>query len=148
MLFRSRANDLTGPHAPAGQQSTGDLRLVIAAAPFIDLRRATKFGQIANRRVVQQAPLTQIIQQRTVSLIVHRRDNIAHPFDRREWFRSMNVPRDFIKDGQKRVDRDEPNARFGVSVAPPQRFLLRPKVAQVVLADAQGVRTSFWMIAG
>ena len=85
-------------------------RPVVATAGGVDARRATEFGQVADQRRIEHAPLRQVFEQGRVRLVVHRADDVAHSLDRRERLRAVDVPGDLVEDGQERVDRHEPHA--------------------------------------
>src|SRR5688572_439225 len=55
-----RADDLTGPHAAAGEQGARDLRPVVAAGAAVDLRRAAELAPDDDRHVLVQTALVQI----------------------------------------------------------------------------------------
>src|SRR5207253_6649839 len=85
---------------------------MIAPAGRIDFGRAPKFRQASNQRFIQQSALHQILKQRAVTLIVHWRDDVPHPLDRRKRFGAVDVPGDFIKNRDERIYRHKPNPRF------------------------------------
>ena len=85
---------------------------MIAPAGRIDLRRATELGEVADQGVVEHAALREVFNQRAVTRVVHRRDDLPHALDGRERFRAVNVPGDFVEDGDEGVDRDEAHAGF------------------------------------
>ncbi|TWT34262.1 hypothetical protein Enr8_16560 [Blastopirellula retiformator] len=105
----------TSLNAASGKIDGKALRPVIATAGRIDARRATELGQIANQRILEQAAIDQIGQQRRIGLIVHRRDDLFLALDRGERLRAMDVPGDLVEDGQEGVNRDEADARFDQS---------------------------------
>src|SRR6185369_12844230 len=59
-----RANNLSGFHPAAGEQSTGSFWPVIASGVFVNRWRATEFTPHHNRNVLVQAALVQIFDQR------------------------------------------------------------------------------------
>ena len=64
-----RADHLAGPHAAAGQQGAADLRPVVAAGVFVDLRRAAEFAPDDDRHVAIQPALVQVFDQGADALI-------------------------------------------------------------------------------
>ena len=128
------ADDAAALHAAAGEVARKALRPVVAPAGRIHARRAAELGQVAHQRRVQHAALVEVFDQRAVRLVVHRRDDVLHAFDRRERLRAVDVPGDFVEHGEERVDRDEPHARL--DQPPRQQAALAEAVHAVALADA------------
>ena len=91
------------------------LRPVISATGRVNARRSSEFRQIANERVFQEPSLNQVFNQSAVTLVVHRCDDVLHPFDRCKRKRAVDIPGDLVKDGQEGVDRHEPDTRFDQS---------------------------------
>ncbi len=60
-----------------------------------------------------------------------------HAFDRREGARAVDVPGNFVEDGEKRVHRDEPHA--GLDQPPRQQTALAKAIHAVPLADLLGL---------
>ena len=59
-------------------------------------------------RVASRSPaLVEVFDQRAISLIIQGANDVAHPFDRGEGLRAVDVPGDFVENGQERVDRHE-----------------------------------------
>src|SRR5688572_23743860 len=110
--FIAFADDPSALHTAARKITGPALRPVVASAGRIYFWRASKFSQIANKRVVEHPALDEVFDKRAVSLIVHRRDDLFHAGDRSEWFRSVNVPRDFVENRDERIDRNETDAGF------------------------------------
>src|SRR5205814_3565322 len=54
----------------------------------------------------------QVLEQRTVSVVEHRTDQIAVATDGTEWSGAVNVPGNVVENRLKHVERDEPNAPF------------------------------------
>src|SRR6185503_10802620 len=94
-------------HTAAGKIYGPALRPMISATCRIDLWCTAKFGEARNHGFIEHPSLHQVLEQRAVTLIVHRRNNVPHSCDRREWFRAMDVPGDLIEHGNKGVDRHE-----------------------------------------
>ena len=129
----ARPHDPPSLHAAAGEGAGENLRPVVAAAGGIHLRRAAKLREPGDERVVEEAAIVQIGDQRGIALVVHRADDVFHALDRRERLRAVDVPRDFVKHGEKRVDRDEPHAVF--DQPPREQAALAEAVHAVSFAD-------------
>src|SRR4029079_4877971 len=84
-------------HAATCKINCPTLRPMIAAARRIDFGGSSKFRQVADECVVQHSSLEKIFEQCAITLVVHRRDNVAHSFDGGEWFGAVNIPGDFVE---------------------------------------------------
>ena len=138
-------------HAPAFDAAAGEidrpaLRPMIAAARGIDLGCATEFGKVADQCGVEQAALGEILNQRAVAPVIHRRDDFLHALDRSERFRAVNVPGDFIEDGDERVDGDKADA--GLHQAPRQQTALAEASQAIAFADGLRLLGQVESIAG
>src|SRR5258705_3351236 len=86
-LDRVRANIIALPNDSAALDSApGEINRpalwpMIAAASRVDLGGASELSEIANQRLVQHPALRQVLDQRAVTLVIHRRHNVAHTLD-------------------------------------------------------------------
>ena len=101
-----------GANAASSEITGKALRPMVPATRWIDFGSSAELGEVGDQRLVEHPSLVEVFDEGTVCLIVHRRDDILHSLDRGERFRAVNVPRDFVEDGEERVDRDESNSRF------------------------------------
>src|SRR5438477_1659840 len=98
--------------AAAGEINRPALRPMIASTSRIDFGRASKFGEIADQRVIEHAAICEVFNQRAVTFVVHGCNDIAHAFNRSERLRTVNVPGDFVEHRNESVNRDKSHARF------------------------------------
>ena len=83
---------------------------MIAPAGGIHLRCAAKLGERCDEGIVEHPAVEQVFEQRAVSLIVHRRDDVLHSLNAGERFRAVDVPGDFVEHGDECIQRDEAHA--------------------------------------
>ena len=119
---------------------------VIPAPCRVDLGRSTELGDVANQGISEHASLEEIFNQSRVALVVHRGDDVFHPFDRREGLAAVDVPRDLVEDGQEGVDGDEPNA--GLDESTRQQAALSEAVHAIAIADGLGFGREIERFAG
>ena len=135
--FVAFADDATTFDAAAGEGDGPALRPVIASASGIDFWGAAKFGKAGYESGVERAALEEVFKKRAVALIVHRCDNVFHAFDGGERLGAMNVPGDFVEDGNERVDGDETNTGFNKATR--QQTALTEAGHAVALANFLGL---------
>ncbi len=85
---------------------------MITPARGIHLRRAAEFRQRRHQRVVQHAALMQILDQRAVALVVHRRHLLFHLLHGNKRLRPVDVPRELIEHREKTIERHHAHAVF------------------------------------
>ena len=98
--------------AAAGEGAGEAAGPVIAAAGGVDLGGAAKLGERGDERVAEEPAVVEVFHEGGVGLVVHRADDVLHPFDRGEGLGAVDVPGDLVEDGEEGVDGDEPDARF------------------------------------
>src|SRR5579885_1783091 len=108
--FVALADNASALHAAAGKINGPALRPVVASAGGVDLGGAAKFGEVANHGVAEHAALGEVLDEGAVALIVHGRDEVFHAGDGGEGFGAVDVPGDFVEDGDEGVDGDETHA--------------------------------------
>src|SRR3954465_13809239 len=74
-------NDSAALDSAAGEINGPALWPMIAAPGWIDLRGASEFSKITHQGLLEHAALRQVLNQRAITLVIHRRHNVAHPLD-------------------------------------------------------------------
>ena len=106
---------------------------MITSAGRIDFGRASEFGEVADQGGVEQAALGKIRNQRAVTPVVHRRDDVFHALDGGERLGAVNIPGNFVENGNERVDGDEADA--SLDQTPRQQAALAEAGQTVAFAD-------------
>ena len=105
----ARADHATARHASAGQGHREDAPPVIAATGGIDRRRATEFPHHHDERLVEEATVLEIVEERAVGSVELRAEDVLEPagvvlMGVPEWISGGRVPR-----LARPVDLDEPH---------------------------------------
>jgi hypothetical protein len=138
-IFRRPADLIRAAHngsalqRSAAHQNAPALRPVIAPAGRIHLRSTAEFAHREHHGAAHQAPLAEVFQQRGVSVIEHRPDQVLIAADRAERLRSMDVPGDLVEHGFKHVDGHKTYAGFNHAAR--QQAALAEPVHAVLLPD-------------
>ena len=131
------ADDFAAFDAASGKRAGETLGPVIASAGRIDLGRAPEFAETGDEDVVEHAALEEILEQGRVGLIIHGRDLLFHLRHRDERLRPVDVPGEFVEDGEESIHRDEAHPVLN-ETAREQETLPDP-VHPVTLAHGQGL---------
>src|SRR5882762_8083144 len=105
-------NDTSAFYAAARKIDGPALWKMTASTGRVDLGCATEFGEARHQGLVQQAALEKVFDERAVTFVVHRRNDVLHAVNGRERLRTMDIPCDLIEDGDECVDGNETHARF------------------------------------
>ena len=139
------ANDLTAFDAAASEVHGPAVWPVIATPCWVDFGRATKFSKAGDHGVIQHATLMQVLNEGAVALVIHRRDDVAHPFDAGEGLAAMDIPSDLAKHGDEGIHGDEAHSsldeaalnwgvkvlRYEIKDLTPPNEILRSMQAQI-----------------
>ena len=111
---------------------------MVAATRRVDTRCATKLSQVTDQRVIEQSSFRQILDQGSITLVVHGSDDVLHALDGRKRFAAVNIPGDFVKHGQESVDSHKSHTSF--NQPPRQQAALTEAVHTIFFSNRTGFR--------